>query len=95
MGSAKNLENLSPKQFLKFDVFFSTSKHRLSVTDFVVDCVLYHLLKNRFLVRVLNHEVLMAFVGRYDEVDQDADFVAETLVIFLMSFLNDLVKLRF
>ena len=69
MASAKYLENLSPEKFLKLDVFLRASEQRLSVADFVVDSVLHHLLQNRFFVRVFSHEVLMAVVRRYDEVD--------------------------
>ena len=69
MASAKYLENLSPKKFLKLDVFLRAREQRLSVADFVVDSVLHHLLQNRFFVRVFSHEVLMAVVRRHDEVD--------------------------
>ncbi len=95
MTAAKYLENLRQEKFFKLDVLLSASKQRLSVTDLVMDSVLHHLLQNRLLILVLGYKVLMAFVRRHDEVDQDADFVAETLVIFLMAFLDDFVELGF
>jgi hypothetical protein len=93
MTSSKHLENLRPEQLLQLDVFFCTSEQRLAVAYFVVYCVLHHLLENSFFVSVFSHEILVAFVGGDDKVDQHTDFVSETLVIFLMSFLDDFVEL--
>lgn len=93
VAASEYLEDLSPEKLFKLNVFFCAGKKRLPVANFIVNSVFNHLLEDSFLVSVFSHEVLMTFVRGDDKIDQDTDFVSETLVIFLVSFQDDFVKL--
>lgn len=62
---------------------------------FIIDCVVNDFIKNALASSpILSHKVLMALIRADNKVHEHTNLIPQAFVVFLVTFLHDLVELR-